>query len=60
VLRDVFVISPDNIHVGDEFVGLEAGCENDHVCGDEALVCLDSVCGDALGFGVCEEDLFAV
>jgi hypothetical protein len=53
VLRDVFAISPDNIHVGDEFIGLEAGCENDHVGGDEALVCLDSVCGDALGFGVC-------
>jgi hypothetical protein len=53
VLRDILAIAPDDIHVGDKFIRLEACREDDHVCGDEALVCLNSLCGDTLGFGVC-------
>jgi hypothetical protein len=43
MLRDVLPVPSNNIHIGNEFVGLEAGRENDHVSCDEPFVSLNSL-----------------
>jgi hypothetical protein len=60
VLSDINAITPDNIHIRNESVGLESCGKDNHVGWDEAFVGLDTFGNNALGFSVCQKNFIAM
>lgn len=60
MLSDILAIPPDDIHVRDKFVCLEARGQDNHVGRDEAFVGLDTVRGNSFGFFIRQKNLVTV